>query len=128
MIRLSALITVLAVLTAMAPLSAFISERFPSQTCTTGFGIAQQLGNILFGGFLPLINGSLVNLTGNPLARVVYSIASLVPCLLVTLLHLVLGSDALRLAQARQAVDHDIRAWEELSRTTDFANGAQIAN
>ena len=43
--------------------------------------------------------------------------------------HLVLGSDALRLiTHARQAVDHDIRTWEELSRTTDFADGAQIKN
>ncbi|MFF4052784.1 MFS transporter [Streptomyces chartreusis] len=85
-VLVAALITVLAVLTAMimAPLPAFISERFPSQTRTTGFGIAQQLGNILFGGFLPLIALSLVNLTGNPLAGVLYSIASLVPCLLVT--------------------------------------------
>ncbi|GGJ08042.1 MFS transporter [Streptomyces brasiliensis] len=84
----AALITVLAVLTAMimAPLPAFISERFPSQTRTTGFGIAQQLGNILFGGFLPLIALSLVNLTGNPLAGVLYSIVSLAPCLLVTVL------------------------------------------
>ncbi|MFE2373967.1 oxidoreductase [Streptomyces sp. NPDC059398] len=41
--------------------------------------------------------------------------------------HLVLGSDALRLvAAARQAVDEDIRAWEALSRTTDFAEGAQL--
>ncbi|WP_225627419.1 oxidoreductase [Streptomyces werraensis] len=43
--------------------------------------------------------------------------------------HLVLGSDALRLiGQGRQAVDDDIRTWEELSRTTDFPDGAQIAN
>jgi NAD(P)-dependent dehydrogenase (short-subunit alcohol dehydrogenase family) len=41
--------------------------------------------------------------------------------------HLVLGSDALRLvAAARAAVDEDIRAWESLSRTTDFAEGAQL--
>lgn len=41
--------------------------------------------------------------------------------------HLVLGSDALRLvAAARTAVDEDIRAWETLSRTTDFAEGAQL--
>ncbi|MBP0457858.1 oxidoreductase [Streptomyces montanisoli] len=41
--------------------------------------------------------------------------------------HLVLGSDALRLvAAARASVDEDIRAWEELSRTTDFADGAQL--
>ncbi len=41
--------------------------------------------------------------------------------------HLVLGSDALRLvAAARAAVDEDIRTWEELSRTTDFAEGAQL--
>ena len=41
--------------------------------------------------------------------------------------HLVLGSDALRLVTAaRTAVDEDIRAWEALSRTTDFAEGAQL--
>ncbi|MEW1861083.1 oxidoreductase [Streptomyces sp. NBC_00669] len=41
--------------------------------------------------------------------------------------HLVLGSDALRLvAAARTAVDEDIRTWETLSRTTDFAEGAQL--
>ncbi len=81
------LITVLAVLTAMimAPLPAFIAERFVGQNRTTGFGLAQQLGNILFGGFLPLISLALVNWTGNPLAGVGYSIVSLVPCLVVTL-------------------------------------------
>jgi hypothetical protein len=43
--------------------------------------------------------------------------------------HLVLGSDALRLiGAARAAVDNDIRAWETLSRTTDFPDGAQIAS
>jgi hypothetical protein len=79
----SLLIAVLAVLTAliMAPLPAFIAECFPPQSRTTGFGLAQQLGNILFGGFLPLISLSLVALTGNPLAGVAYSIASLLPCL-----------------------------------------------
>jgi NAD(P)-dependent dehydrogenase (short-subunit alcohol dehydrogenase family) len=42
--------------------------------------------------------------------------------------HLVLGSDALRLiAAARDAVDADIRQWEHLSRSTDFADGAQLA-
>ncbi|MFC6887251.1 MULTISPECIES: oxidoreductase [Actinomadura] len=41
--------------------------------------------------------------------------------------HLLLGSDALRLvAAARTAVDEDIRAWEPLSRTTDFAEGVQL--
>ena len=41
--------------------------------------------------------------------------------------HLVLGSDALRLVSAaRTAVDADIRAWEALSRTTDFAEGAAL--
>ncbi|TDD81959.1 oxidoreductase [Saccharopolyspora karakumensis] len=41
--------------------------------------------------------------------------------------HLVLGSDALRLVTAaRTAVDEDIRAWETLSRTTDFAEGTQL--
>ncbi|WP_172384227.1 oxidoreductase [Streptomyces sp. MNP-20] len=41
--------------------------------------------------------------------------------------HLLLGSDALRLVTAaRTAVDEDIRAGETLSRTTDFAEGAQL--
>ncbi|WP_113699543.1 oxidoreductase [Nonomuraea lactucae] len=41
--------------------------------------------------------------------------------------HLVLGSDALRLVAAgRAAVDADIHAWEELSRSTDFPDGHQI--
>lgn len=41
---------------------------------------------------------------------------------------LVLGSDALRLiGAARAAVDVDIRRWESLSRSTDFADGAQLA-
>lgn len=42
--------------------------------------------------------------------------------------HLVLGSDALRLIRAaREAVDVEIDKWESLSRTTDFADGHQIA-
>lgn len=42
--------------------------------------------------------------------------------------HLVLGSDALRLvAGGRAAVTADIEAWEELSRSTDFPDGRQIA-
>ncbi|MEU7969735.1 oxidoreductase [Streptomyces sp. NPDC049097] len=41
--------------------------------------------------------------------------------------HLVLGSDALRLVRAaRAAVDENLTAWEELSRSTDFPDGAQI--
>lgn len=41
--------------------------------------------------------------------------------------HLVLGSDALRLvASGRAAVTADIEAWEELSRSTDFPDGHQI--
>ncbi|USX52840.1 oxidoreductase [Lentzea sp. HUAS12] len=43
--------------------------------------------------------------------------------------HLVLGSDALRLvANGRAAVTADIEAWEELSRSTDFPDGHQIAS
>lgn len=80
------LITALAALTAMimAPLPAFISECFPPQSRTTGFGLAQQVGNVMFGGFLPLISLTLVSWTGNPLAGVGYSIASLIPCAVVT--------------------------------------------
>ena len=41
--------------------------------------------------------------------------------------HLLLGSDALRLVAAgRAAVDKDIANWEELSRSTDFPDGYQI--
>ncbi|MEU5259238.1 oxidoreductase [Amycolatopsis sp. NPDC021455] len=43
--------------------------------------------------------------------------------------HLVLGSDALRLVTAgRAAVDKDLNEWEELSRSTDFPDGHQIAS
>jgi NAD(P)-dependent dehydrogenase (short-subunit alcohol dehydrogenase family) len=42
--------------------------------------------------------------------------------------HLVLGSDALRLVTAgRSSVETDLREWEELSRSTDFPDGHQIA-
>lgn len=42
--------------------------------------------------------------------------------------HLVLGSDALSLiGAARAAVDDDIRQWESLSRSTDFADDARLA-
>ncbi|MGW3963694.1 hypothetical protein ACWED2_28020 [Amycolatopsis sp. NPDC005003] len=42
--------------------------------------------------------------------------------------HLVLGSDALRLvASGRAAVTADIEAWAELSRSTDFPDGHQLA-
>ena len=43
--------------------------------------------------------------------------------------HLVLGSDALRLVAAgRSTVEKDLREWEELSRSTDFPDGHQIAS
>ena len=82
--EVAAIIGVMAILTAMimAPLPAYISECFPARTRTTGFGLAQQIGNILFGGFLPLISLSLVRWSGNPLAGIAYSIASLLPCVI----------------------------------------------
>lgn len=41
--------------------------------------------------------------------------------------HLVLGSDALRLiTNGRAAVDKEIQEWAELSRSTDFPDGAQL--
>ncbi|WP_433281619.1 oxidoreductase [Pseudonocardia xinjiangensis] len=42
--------------------------------------------------------------------------------------HLLLGSDALRLVTAgRDAVDAEIEQWSQLTRSTDFPEGAQIA-
>ncbi|WP_433559621.1 oxidoreductase [Pseudonocardia xinjiangensis] len=42
--------------------------------------------------------------------------------------HLLLGSDALRLVTAgRGAVDAEIEQWSQLTRSTDFPEGAQIA-
>lgn len=42
--------------------------------------------------------------------------------------HLVLGSDALTLiGAARASVDEDIRQWETVSRSTDFAEGARLS-
>jgi hypothetical protein len=41
--------------------------------------------------------------------------------------HLVLGSDALRLVAAgRAAFDADVTAWDAVSRSTDFPDGAQL--
>lgn len=41
--------------------------------------------------------------------------------------HLLLGSDALRLVAAgRSAVDADFHTWDEVSRSTDFPDGAQL--
>lgn len=41
--------------------------------------------------------------------------------------HLLLGSDALRLVTTgRAAVDKDIQEWTELTRSTDFSDGAQL--
>ncbi|WP_202804931.1 short-chain dehydrogenase [Nocardia brasiliensis] len=43
--------------------------------------------------------------------------------------HLLLGSDGLRLVRAgRAVVDAEIEKWADLSRTTDFAEGAQLPN
>ncbi|MFD8815942.1 hypothetical protein ACFV23_31750 [Streptomyces sp. NPDC059627] len=42
--------------------------------------------------------------------------------------HLILGSDALRLvADARSAFDAATAAWSELSKSTDYPDGEQIA-
>ncbi|AWB91281.1 oxidoreductase [Aeromicrobium chenweiae] len=42
--------------------------------------------------------------------------------------HLVLGSDALRLVTTgRAAVDQEIAAWADLTRTTDFPDGHQLS-
>lgn len=42
--------------------------------------------------------------------------------------HLVMGSDALRhVTTGRAAVDAEIAAWDSVSRSTDFPDGAQIA-
>ncbi|WP_020498999.1 oxidoreductase [Sciscionella marina] len=41
--------------------------------------------------------------------------------------HLLLGSDALRLVtNGRAAVDREFQEWSELTRSTDFADGAQL--
>jgi NAD(P)-dependent dehydrogenase (short-subunit alcohol dehydrogenase family) len=43
--------------------------------------------------------------------------------------HLLLGSDAVRLiTEDRARMDAEIKAFEQLSRSTDFADGAQIAS
>lgn len=43
--------------------------------------------------------------------------------------HLLLGSDALRLVgEDRARMDAEIRQWAPLSRSTDFADGAQVAS
>ena len=71
-----------------------------------------------------------INVSGNQLGNPVRAAEAVLSILDVDEppAHLVLGSDALRLiSAARSAVDDDIRQWENLSRSTDFAVGAQLA-
>jgi NAD(P)-dependent dehydrogenase (short-subunit alcohol dehydrogenase family) len=76
------------------------------------------------------IRAARINASGNQLGNPVKAAQAVLSILDVDEppAHLVLGSDALRLVSAaRSAVDDDIRQWETLSRSTDFADGAQLA-
>jgi short-subunit dehydrogenase len=65
------------------------------------------------------------NQLGDP-AKAAQAILSIV-CAESPPAHLLLGSDALRLVRAdRAAVDEEFDSWEDLTRSTDFAEGAQI--
>lgn len=65
-----------------APFTAFLLESFPTRIRFTGSGVAFTIGNVLFGGFMPLIGLSLVAATGSMYGGLLYP----VPVLLVSAL------------------------------------------
>lgn len=82
------------------PYGAFIVENFPPAVRYTSISIPYHIGNGIFGGFLPLIGLSLVNLTGNVFAGLLYPVAVCVIGFFVTLFlvpeTLPVGSDRTR--------------------------------
>jgi MFS family permease len=82
------------------PIAAFLVEFFPARIRYTSLSIPYHIGNGWFGGFLPLIAGSVIAATGNLLASLVYPIA-------VALMTLVVGGLFIR--ETRH-----IRIWDEV--------------
>ncbi|GBR00296.1 sugar transporter [Gluconacetobacter liquefaciens NRIC 0522] len=90
------------------PYGAFIVESFPPAVRYTSISIPYHIGNGIFGGFLPLIGLSLVNLTGNVFAGLLYPIAVCIVGFLVTLFFvpetLPVGGDRKRQAASLSAL------------------------
>jgi MFS family permease len=75
-VGVTAVISVMTILAAMTqgPFTAFLLDSFPTRIRYTGSGVAFTLGNVLFGGFMPLIGLSLVAWTGSMFGGLLYSI------------------------------------------------------
>jgi len=71
------LVALLVAITAVAcgPVTAFLVEQFPARVRYTSLSLPYHLGNGWFGGFLPLIAGSLVVATGDVYAGLWYPMA-----------------------------------------------------
>lgn len=84
-VGVTAVATVMTILAAMTqgPFTAFLLDSFPTRIRYTGSGVAFTLGNVLFGGFMPLIGLSLVAWTGSMFGGLLYSIPVLLLSALV---------------------------------------------
>lgn len=60
-----------------APTGAFMVELFPARIRTTGVSVANQIGNVLFGGFLPLIAVTTSHWLHNPYGGLAFPIVVL---------------------------------------------------
>jgi hypothetical protein len=65
------------------PVAALLSEMFPPQIRYSSMSIPYHIGTGYFGGFLPLIAGSIVALTGNIFSGLWYTWVLLVVALVV---------------------------------------------
>ena len=64
-----------------APTPSLMVEMFPTRTRVTSVALANQIGNVLFAGFLPLIGLTLTAWTGNKYAGLFFPIAVLLICI-----------------------------------------------
>ena len=89
-----------------APTAALLVEMFPARTRTTSVGLSNQIGNVLFAGFLPLIGLSLSTLSGNRYAGLLFPMAVLFLCAVVNAVFAA-RFDLERLSGGGSLVDND---------------------
>ncbi len=70
------------------PVAALLTEMFPPSIRYSSMSIPYHIGTGYFGGFLPLIAGTIVAVTGNPFAGLWYSWVVVAMALLVTVFFL----------------------------------------
>jgi MFS family permease len=81
------------------PIAAYLVEAFPAKIRYTSMSLPYHIGNVVFGGLLPVIGLSIGAATGNIYAGLAYPIV-------VALITFVVGSIFLR-------ETHNTKIWEE---------------